>query len=97
MPRVISGTTDVPTAGTQVRISNTPRKVLSITFKALAGNAGNVYFGDANVENTDGFELAPGEAQSVDLPEGSSVPISDFYVNAATNGDDVCWVAILDS
>jgi len=102
MARVISGTTDVPTAGTQVRISNTPRPVMSITFKALVGNTGNVYFGDSNVEITDGFELAPGEAQSVDMPlnidgRPMSVPISDFFVNAATNGDDVCWVAILNT
>lgn len=90
------------TAGTQVQISNTPRPVFSITFKGLVGNTGNVYFGDSNVEITDGFELAPGDAQSVDMPLNSdgkqmSVPISDFFVNAATSGDDVCWVAVLDT
>jgi len=102
MPRVISGTTDIPTAGTQVRISNTPRPVLSITFKGLLANTGNVYFGDSNVEITDGFELGPGEAQSVPMPLNSdgqpmSVPISDFFVNAAVNGEDICWVAVLDT
>lgn len=102
MPRVISGTTNIATAGTQVQISNTPRPVFSITFKGLLGNTGNVYVGDVNVESTDGFELGPGEAQDVPMPLNAdgkpmSIPISDFYVNSATNNDKVCWIAILDA
>ena len=27
---------------------------------------------------------------------GGSVPISSFYVDAASSGDKVCWVVILD-
>jgi hypothetical protein len=53
-----------------------------------------VYFGVSDVSATNGRELAPGEAVAYSFGEGS-VLFSTFYVDAATNGDDVDWAVIL--
>jgi hypothetical protein len=90
-----AGTTDIPTATTQVQISNTADRVKSISVRGRPGNAGNVFFGVSDVETTDGWTLQPGESKTVDFGEGS-VLFSVFYVNAATNGDDVDWTVILE-
>ena len=93
--RFDAGTTDIPTATTQVQISNTADRVKSISVRGRPGNTGNVFLGVADVETTDGWTLQPGESKTVDFGEGS-VPFSTFYVNAATNGDDVDWTVILE-
>jgi hypothetical protein len=61
--RFDAGTTDVPSAGTAVQISN-------------------------------GFELEAGDSKTENFGDGS-VAFSAFYVDAATNGDDVDWTVIL--
>ena len=92
----LSGTTDVQTAGTRVQVNNTTRRILSITFRGRKGNAGNVYVGDSTVSSTAGFELDAGAAITFDFAAAQvSGRMSDFYVDAATNGDDVDWAAIL--
>lgn len=89
-------TTDVPTAGTRVQIDSTPRRCLSITFKARSGNTGNVYVGTSTVSSADGFELEPNQGVSYNFgAAGISAIMSDFYVDSATNGNDVDWAAIL--
>ncbi len=90
-----AGTTDIPTATTQVQISNTADKVKSISVRGRPGNTGNVFLGVSDVETTDGWTLQPGESKTLDFG-GGSVPFSTFYVNAATNGDDVDWAVILE-
>ena len=97
MPAPLSGVTDVPTAGTAVQISNTSRRVLSIVFVAPSGNSGIVYVGNdgaGDVSATTGIPLSAGQSVSFNFGQFSvSVPISDFWVDAATNGDDVAWAA----
>lgn len=94
MPGILTGTTDVPTAGTRVQISDTERRVSSIVFRGRKGNTGNVYVGGSAVSSSAGFELAPGEAISFPFAsDGFVVLISDLYVDAATDGDDVDWAA----
>jgi hypothetical protein len=92
--RFDSGTTDIPTAGTRVQISNTNDAVKAIEVRARVGNAGNTYFGVSDVSSTNGRELEPGATASLDFGDGS-VKFSVFYVDAATNGDDVDWMVIL--
>ena len=92
----LTGTTDVPAAGTRVQINNTTRRVLSITFRARKGNSWNVYVGDSTVSSTAGFELAAGAALEFNFASaGVSARMSDFYVDTATNGNDVDWAVIL--
>ena len=92
--RFDAGTTDVPSAGTAVQISNTNDRVKAIEAHALSGNTGSIFFGVADVSATNGRELAPGEAVAYSFGEGS-VLFSAFYVDAATSGDDLNWVVIL--
>jgi hypothetical protein len=103
MARILFGTTDVPSAGTRVQISNDDFKVKHIEFFARAGNTGNVFVGLSDVSATvNGCELTPEAAARpkghvvIPIPPGGTVLLSVFYVDAATNGDDVDWFAILD-
>lgn len=92
--RFDSGTTDIPSAGTRVQISNTKDKVKSIAARGRAGNVGNVYFGRSDVSSSNGWELEPGDSIVEDFGEGSEF-FDAFYGDAATSGDDIDWVVIL--
>lgn len=61
--------------------------------KGRVGNTGNAYFGVSDVSSTNGWELQPGEAFTLDFGEGS-IEWSVFYVDVATNGDDIDWWVI---
>ena len=92
-----AGTTTVTTAGTEVQISNTTNRVRKIQAKALAANSGITYFGVSDVTATNGYELSAGNTITLDFADaGGTVPFSTFYVDAATNGDKVCWAVMLD-
>jgi hypothetical protein len=98
--RFDAGTTDVPTAGTRVQVSNTKNRVLIIEFHARDGNTGNIYVGISDVSATNGRELSPGEAVAINFTGATSqsdgsVLFEVFFVDAATNGDDVDWTVIL--
>lgn len=91
------GTTTVSTAGTEVQISNTANRVRYIKVKALAANSGITYLGVSDVTATNGYELSAGNEIDINFAEsGGTVAFSTFYVDAATNGDKVCWAVILD-
>ena len=92
-----AGTTNVATAGTEVRISNTTNRVRWIKVKALAANSGITYFGVSDVTASNGYELSAGNEIEISFADqGGTVPFSTFYVDAATNNDKVCWSVILD-
>jgi len=91
------GTTTVSTAGTEVQISNTANRVRYIKVKALAANSGITYLGVSDVTATNGYELSAGNEIEINLAEsGGTVAFSTFYVDAASDGDKVCWAVILD-
>ena len=91
------GTTTVSTAGTEVQISNTANRVRYIKVKALAANSGITYLGVSDVTATNGYELSAGNEIDINFAQsGGTVAFSTFYVDAATNGDKVCWAVILD-
>ena len=93
--RIDLDTTDIPTAGTRVRISNTTDKVKQISVAGRPTNVGNIFFGLSDVSSTKGWLLRPGDSYTFDFKEGS-VLFSVFYVDAATNGDDADWAVILE-
>ena len=98
--RFDAGTTDIPTAGTSVQISNTNDRVLALSLHAREGNTGNVYFGVSDVSATNGRELIPGESHDIDFTgamkeSDGSVLFSTFWLDVATSGDDVDWEVIL--
>lgn len=95
--KVDSGITNVPSAGTAVRVSNITNRVRYVEFKALAGNSGLAYVGESDVSASNGFELSAGNTKIMNFGEhGGSVFAHDFYVDVATNNDKVSWSMILD-
>ena len=97
-PHVEFYSTDVPSAGTAVQIANTARKVLKVWVKGAEGNAGNTYFGDSSVSATvSGFSMpnvADGKWAEMDFTAAPPLQ-SIFYVDAATSGDNVETVFLL--
>lgn len=95
--RFDADTTVVSTSGTAVQISNTTHRVMWIKVKALAANSGIVYFGQSDVSTTKGYELSAGNETTLNPSgAGGSVPFNSFWVDAASNGDKLCWEALLD-
>jgi len=91
-----AGTTTVSTAGTEQQISNTSNRVLYLKAKALAANSGIVYIGVSDITATNGYELSAGNEIELNFADvGGSILLSTVYVDAATNGDKVCWAVIL--
>lgn len=85
----------VASAGTPVQLPNKEVKLFSI--RALRGNNGVMYFGDANVTSSTGFPLAPGDEYSLsahaDFGE-KRINLGQFYVDAQVNGDAVQGIYI---
>ena len=93
-----AGTTTVSTSGSEQQLSNTVNRVLWIKAKALAANSGISYLGVSDVSTTNGYELSAGNEIEIRFRElGGSVAFSSIYVDAATNGDKVSWVVVLES
>ena len=92
-----AGTTTVSTAGTEQQISNTNNRVRWLKLKALAANSGIVYIGVSDITATNGYELSAGNEIELNFADaGGTILWSTVYVDAATNGDKVCWAVILD-
>ena len=95
--RVDAGVTTVSTAGIAVQVLNATNRVKYLKFKALAGNSGLAYVGISDVSASIGYELSAGNEIELNFGEfGGSVPANVFYADAATNGDKVCWMVILE-
>ena len=95
--RVDAGVTTVSTAGTAVQVLNATNRVKYLKFKARAGNSGLAYVGTSDVSASIGYELSAGNEIELNFGEfGGSVPANVFYADAATNGDKVCWMVILE-
>ena len=93
--RFDAGTTDVPSAGTSVQISNTTDRILWIRVSARTGISGAVYFGRSDVASTNGYELSANDYLEIDFRPGSEA-FSAFYVDASANGNDLDWAVILE-
>jgi hypothetical protein len=106
--RFDAGIVDVPGAGTREQVSNTPDRVLWIKFTALEANSGITYVGLLDVDSSPDssaerygypLEAAGGIDATLELDfaaSGGSVPMSTFWVDAATNGDDVAYAVIYE-
>ena len=93
--RFLPFTKDIPSAGNRVQIDATTEKVRIIHFHGRTGNTGNIYAGDVTVSaSAGGREIKPDAWVTIDFGEGT-VPMSEFWVDTATNGNDVDGYAIL--
>ena len=93
--RFDAGTTDVPSAGTAVQLSNSVDRVVWIRVSARTGISGTLYFGRSDVSSSNGFELSANDYLEIDLRPGSEA-FSAFYADARTNGNDLDWVVLLE-
>ena len=100
--RIDSNIVDVGTAGTAVQILNTSDKIVWIKLTAPAANSGLTYVGLSDVDHGEspinGYVLgaAGGVDATVELDfRPGSIVASTIYVDAASSGDDVAWIAIL--
>jgi hypothetical protein len=85
----MSGQITVTTAGTEVQGTDVSLPN-GAYIKALAGNTGKVYVGnagDGTVSSSTGFELAAGNIIQVQVSN-----LKDIWFDAATNGDKFCWI-----
>lgn len=98
--RVKSGVTAVSSSGTPVRLRNTKELVQKI-YISTAGNSGLMYFGDSTVEGSgtvSGLVIATTQSPQEIIFEsatGGGVEFNVLYVDAATSGDDLYWLAVL--
>jgi hypothetical protein len=79
----------VSSAGTAEALVGSSTDLLhGVTIKALAGNSGNVYVGDSDVSSANGMELEAGDFLFLSVGD-----LADVYVDVATNGDGVSFIA----
>jgi len=95
---LVNSTATVSTAGTEVQLSNTNRKVRWIKVKALAANSGIAYLGIAgSITSALGYELSAGNEIEINFAElGGTIVFSTLWADAATNGDKLAWIALVD-
>ena len=95
---VKNSTTTVSTAGTEVQLSNTISRVMWIKVKALAANSGIAYLGIAgSITSALGYELSAGNEIEINFADiGGSILFSTLWADAATNGDKLAWIAVVD-
>ena len=95
MSRFDTSTTDVPSAGTAVQLSNTLDRVQWIRVSARTGISGTLYFGRSDVSSSNGYELSANDHLEIDFRPGSEA-FNVFYVDTSTNGNDLDWAVILE-
>ena len=93
--RFDAGTTDGPSAGTAVQLSNSVDRVVWIRVSARTGISGALYFGRSDVSSSNGYELSANDYLEIDLRPGSEA-FSAFYADASTNGNDLDWAVLLE-
>jgi hypothetical protein len=97
MPVYDHGTITVSSAGTAVQFTGTPTPVRRVRVQAPPGNSGVTYVGDSTVSaSSAGIEFpATGGNEEVIFDNGRPGDLSEFYADAATNGDKIHWSAVL--
>lgn len=90
----ILGLVTVTLAGTRVQVTSSSIGCGGIIFQASSSNSGKVYIGDSTVTSSNGIALGPGESftvagHSLDGNMDSELILSDYWVDADTNGNSV--------
>ena len=87
------GTKSVTTAGTRVQLETTSRPVSAVLIIAKSTNVGRIFYGGVDVASTTQTGLEPGE--SVEFGSAIEAPfdIANIYIDSATSGDGVDFVA----
>lgn len=97
MARILDGTTDIPTAGTRVQVSNTTNRVLWLYLRAPTANTGSIWFGGSTIAANRGKGIAAGGSFEINPGLFNHVVLfSTLYVDTATSGNDVEWLALVE-
>ncbi len=86
---ILNGQTPVAVPGTAVVIG-LATVIRAVTVKALADNVGDIYVGNATVDNTNGFILSPGESVSIAINSRG-----DVYIDADNAADAISYIAVV--
>jgi hypothetical protein len=89
---IFYGHKTVTTAGTPVQLTSTDFRAYVVTIKALAANTGDIYIGDGNVSNLNGFVLDAGEEVTIFVDNVDT----DVYVDSSVNGEGVSFIGWID-
>jgi hypothetical protein len=84
---VYTGRVTVPIAGSRVQLPDLPCR--SVTIRALATNAGDIYFGNELVDSGRGFPLAAGDCLDLAIDN-----LRRLYIDAANNGDGIAYLVV---
>jgi len=94
LARIRDGSKDVSAAGTAEALTASPVRAVWVTVQAKTDNTGYVYVGASTVSGSRGVQLAAGDSITFPVVEKRyTYDLSTIYVDAATNGDGVVWVA----
>ena len=86
---LLNGVITVTTATTRVPLIGASTPLVSgVTVKAAADNTGIIYVGNAAVAAANGFRLAAGESQFIEIANLASV-----YVDASVDAQSVTYIA----
>ena len=89
------GTVTVSSAGTAVQFEATGISVRSIYILAPDTNSGLIYLGSSTVSSSSGSRMAPGKALTLSVVPGElPINMSQLYVDAASSGDKIEYLAI---
>jgi hypothetical protein len=86
---LISGVTNVTTAGQRVALAASRTPIRWIVIHAKSGNGNVIYVGDDSVTSANGFILAANQF----TPRLPIDDLSKIYLDAAVNGEGVTWLA----
>lgn len=84
---IVHGQNTVAAAGTAEALGPATALVSGVRVKALAGNAGDIYVGDADVDANNGFVLDAGEEVFVEVAN-----LATLYIDTSDAGDGVSYI-----
>lgn len=83
----------VTTAGTRVQVDTTSRPISALMLIAYSTNTGRIFYGGSDVASSTQKGLEPGESIVIQSIEEEPFDIAGIYLDSATNGDGVDFVA----
>lgn len=77
----------VANAGTEQVLGGDTPLVVGVTVKALESNSGKVYVGVTGVDNSNGYELSPGEQQFIPIDN-----LQTIFLDVDNDGEGVSFM-----
>ncbi len=90
IPTVITGQTNVTTAGTAVILMSGATTTKTLTIRANIANTGKIYIGLSSVTSSTGYVLDKGDTVSLDINHAAN----NIYINSSVNAEGVSYLAL---